>query len=206
MRTRVKICGITRLDCLLEAVQRGVDALGFNMYSKSPRFIEVDQAKSLVSRVPGFVTSVGLFVNESAEVVRKKSDQIGFDLLQFHGDESNEFCRQFDRPFIKVLRIKETSDMGKINDFPDAKSFLFDAHVEGKFGGTGQRIAADIASAMPADGILAGGLDPNNVAEAIEALRPFAVDVSSGVEVNTGVKDPQLLASFFQAVQSADRR
>jgi phosphoribosylanthranilate isomerase len=206
MRTRVKICGITRSDCLNQAVTLGADAIGFNMFPESPRYLEVERAKHLMSELPGFVTSVGLFANESATTVAAKVDALGFDLLQFHGDESNEFCRQFGRPFIKVLRIKRIGDIDLVNDFPDAKGFLFDAHVPGLYGGTGQRIDPELIPYLPAGSILAGGLKPENVADAIAVMQPFAVDVSSGVEVKTGVKDPELLAKFFQAVETADRR
>lgn len=205
MRTRVKICGVTRQACLDAAVQLGADAIGFNMYPESPRFLELEAAKPLVSSVPAFVTKVGLFVNTEADVVTEKASELKFDLLQFHGDESNEFCRQFGRPFIKVLRIKEVADIERTHDFPDARGFLFDAHVEGIYGGTGQRISSDALPSLPAGTILAGGLNPDNVAEVIRALKPYSVDVSSGIESSAGVKDPQLMTSFFQAVESADR-
>ncbi|MFN3236603.1 MAG: phosphoribosylanthranilate isomerase [Pseudomonadales bacterium] len=206
MRTRIKICGITQVACLRRAVALGADALGFNMFPQSPRYLEVAQAKLLVAEVPSFVSSVGLFVNEQAEVVTSKTQEIGFDLLQFHGDESNEFCRQFGKPFIKVLRIKEASDLKRVSDFPDARGFLFDAHVEGLYGGTGQRIDSALLQDLPDHSILAGGLNPNNVAQAVEQLKPFAVDVSSGVERQAGCKDPELMDEFFQAVAAAHRR
>lgn len=205
MRTRIKICGITKVDCLSRAVSLGADALGFNMFSESPRYIDVATAKSLVAGVPPFVTSVGLFVNEQADVVSEKLMQIGFDLLQFHGDETNEYCKQFGKPFIKVLRIKRPEDLARVTEFPDARGFLFDAHVEGLYGGTGQRIEQDALGLLPPGSILAGGLTPDNVAEVVKQVRPFAVDVSSGVEKVAGTKDPELLSQFIQAVQSADR-
>jgi phosphoribosylanthranilate isomerase len=206
MRTRIKICGITQVTCLRQAVALGADALGFNMFPQSPRYLEADQATSLVAEVPSFVSRVGLFVNEHAEVVNKKTQQIGFDLLQFHGDESNEFCRQFGKPFIKVLRIKTVDDLSRVSEFPDARGFLFDAHVEGLYGGTGQRIDPVLLQDLPTYSILAGGLNPSNVSQAVEQFRPFAVDVSSGVERQAGCKDPELMNEFFQAVAAADRR
>lgn len=206
MRTRIKICGITKVDCLTRAVALGVDALGFNMYEQSPRYLEVEQAATLVAAVPAFVTSVGLFVNESAEVVADKIKRIGFDLLQFHGDESNEYCAQFGKPFIKVLRIKEAQDLARVTEFPDARGFLFDAHVEGLYGGTGQRIDPESLLSLPPNSILAGGLTPDNVSEVIQQLHPFMVDVSSGVEKVAGTKDPDLMKRFVQAVHQADRR
>ncbi len=191
---------------MTRAVALGVDALGFNMYPHSPRFIDVDTAALLVAAVPAFVTSVGLFVNESEAVVAEKVDRVGFDLLQFHGDESNEFCVQFGKPFIKVLRIQTAEDMKRVSEYPDARGFLFDAHVEGLYGGTGQRIDPESLIELPPNSILAGGLTPENVAEAIHQLHPFMVDVSSGVERVAGSKDPELMENFIQAVNQADRR
>ncbi len=206
MRTRIKICGVTRLECLRQAIHLGADAIGFNMYSESPRYLDIESAGKLVPQVPAFVTTIGLVVNENPDLVEAKSSELGFDLLQFHGDENNAFCRQFGRPFVKVLRIKDAQDLEQVKDFPDARGFLFDAHVEGMYGGTGKRIDPALLSRFPEESILAGGLHPDNVEEAIVSLRPFAVDVSSGVETEVGIKDPQLLAKFFQAVQTADRR
>lgn len=206
MRTRVKICGITQIPCLRQAVALGVDALGFNMYPKSPRYVDSDTAASLIAEVPGFVTTVALFVNEAEAVIAKKLETLNVDLLQFHGDESNEFCRQFTKPFIKVLRIQSVEDIKRVDEYPDARGFLFDAHVEGVYGGTGQRIDPALLRQLPAGAILAGGLNPDNVESAISQLKPFAVDVSSGVEISTGTKDPGLLEKFFQAVRAADGR
>ena len=205
MRTRVKICGITDQDDLNLAVRLGADAIGFNMFEASPRYIEVDAARSMVESLPPFVSALGLFVNETAEAVAEICSELPFDVLQFHGDEENKFCRQFGKPFIKVLRISSIGDFAKVDDFPDADGFLFDAHVEGLYGGTGQQIGSELLAALPENSILAGGLNAENVAAAIVRFNPFAVDVSSGVEGSPGRKDIEKMTNFFNAVAAADR-
>ena len=205
MRTRIKICGVTDPDDLQLAVFLGVDAIGFNMFAPSPRYVEVETARVLVEALPPFVSAVGLFVNEAADVVAEICSELPFDILQFHGDEDNKFCRQFGKPFIKVLRISNIDDFAKVDDFPDADGFLFDAHVEGLYGGTGQQIDGALLEALPDNSILAGGLNAENVAAAITRFKPFAVDVSSGVEASPGRKDVDKMAGFFNAVATADR-
>ena len=205
MRTRIKICGVTDPDDLQLAVSLGVDAIGFNMFAPSPRYVEVETARVLVEALPPFVSAVGLFVNEAADVVAEICSELPFDILQFHGDEDNKFCRQFGKPFIKVLRISSIDDFAKVDDFPDADGFLFDAHVEGLYGGTGQQIDGALLEALPDNSILAGGLNAENVAAAITRFKPFAVDVSSGVEASPGRKDVDKMAGFFNAVATADR-
>jgi len=205
MRTRIKICGVTDPDDLQLAVSLGVDAIGFNMFAPSPRYVEVETARVLVEALPPFVSAVGLFVNEAADVVAEICSELPFDILQFHGDEDNKFCRQFGKPFIKVLRISNIDDFAKVDDFPDADGFLFDAHVEGLYGGTGQQIDGALLEALPDNSILAGGLNAENVAAAITRFKPFAVDVSSGVEASPGRKDVDKMAGFFNAVATADR-
>ena len=205
MRTRIKICGVTDPDDLQLAVSLGVDAIGFNMFAPSPRYVEVETARVLLEALPPFVSAVGLFVNEAADVVAEIFSELPFDILQFHGDEDNKFCRQFGKPFIKVLRISSIDDFPKVDDFPDADGFLFDAHVEGLYGGTGQQIDGALLEALPDNSILAGGLNAENVAAAITRFKPFAVDVSSGVEASPGRKDVDKMAGFFNAVATADR-
>ncbi|MFT7139937.1 MAG: phosphoribosylanthranilate isomerase [Candidatus Azotimanducaceae bacterium] len=205
MRTRVKICGITDPDDLKLAVTLGADAIGFNMFEASPRYVKVDVARSMVEALPPFVSAIGLFVNEGADVVSEICSELPFDVLQFHGDEENKFCRQFGKPFIKVLRISSISDFAKMDDFPDADGFLFDAHVEGLYGGTGQQIGSELLDLLPEGSILAGGLKAENVAAAIERFNPYAVDVSSGVESSPGRKDVEKMTNFFNAVAAADR-
>lgn len=205
MRTRVKICGITDPDDLQLALALGADAIGFNMFEPSPRYVEVEPARLMLEALPPFVSAIGLFVNEAADVVAGVCSELPFDMLQFHGDEDNKFCRQFGKPFIKVLRISSIDDFAKVDDFPDADGFLFDAHVEGLYGGTGQRIGLELLAAMPESSILAGGLNAQNVAAAITQFKPFAVDVSSGVEASPGRKDVDKMTDFFNAVATADR-
>jgi phosphoribosylanthranilate isomerase len=205
MRTRVKICGITTLEDLQLAVDLGADAIGFNCFPQSPRFIGPEDACLMIESLPPFVSAIGLFVNEEAETVAQACTELPFDALQFSGDEDIKFCRQFGKPFIKALRISSIEDFNQMDDFPDAEGFLFDAHVEGLFGGTGKRIDAALLSSMPVGSILAGGLNGDNVGEVIASVSPFAVDVSSGVESAPGKKDEQKMREFFNAVTAADR-
>lgn len=205
MRTRVKICGVTNLEDLQLAVELGADAIGFNCYPPSPRYIGVEAASLMIEALPPFVSAIGLFVNEDAANVFDVCAALQFDALQFSGDEDNKFCRQFGKPFIKALRISSSEDFDRVDDFPDADGFLFDAHVDGLYGGTGKRIDAALLAALPAGGILAGGLHADNVGEIIIGVSPFAVDVSSGVESEPGKKDEQRMKDFFNAVTTADR-
>lgn len=205
MRTRVKICGITNVEDARLSCELGADAIGFNMYPRSPRYLPPTAAREIVEVIPPLVAKVGLFVNEEADRIKALLSELQFDLLQFHGDESNEFCRQFGLPFIKVLRIKDATDLELIDEYPDSEGILLDAHVVGQFGGTGKTIdwtqLTDISIPM----LLAGGLTPENVAEAIRIVAPYGVDVSSGVEREPGKKDPERLRAFFKAVECADR-
>tara|TARA_R110002110_G_scaffold237131_1_gene453018 strand:- start:241 stop:867 length:627 start_codon:yes stop_codon:yes gene_type:complete len=205
MRTRVKICGITNLEDLQLAVELGADAIGFNCYHKSPRFLEVASASLMLESLPPFVSAIGLFVNEPAATVSEVCAELPFDALQFSGDEDNKYCRQFGKPFIKALRISSVEDFARVDDFPDADGFLFDAHVEGLFGGTGKRIDSALLECLPVGSILAGGLNAENVTEIVQRFSPFGVDVSSGVESAPGQKDEQKMKAFFNAVTAADR-
>ncbi|MCB1646498.1 MAG: phosphoribosylanthranilate isomerase [Pseudomonadales bacterium] len=205
MVTRIKICGLTNAEDLRSAVAAGADAVGFNMYPASPRFVGVDQVAALCRQTPVFVTRVGLFVNHSRAEVEAVCSQAEFDLLQFHGDEDNAFCASFGRPFIKALRVADPASVGSlIAAFPDSRGILLDAHVDGVYGGTGQVIDW---GALPAAGkplVLAGGLTPENVGQAILTVQPWAVDVSGGVELTRGRKDPERILEFVSAVRSAD--
>ena len=206
MRTRVKICGLTTIDDIVNAVTSGADALGFNMFPASPRFVPEGQLSKLSKSVPPFISKVGLFVNADTSKVEALAAKAKFDLLQFHGDESDDYCVQFGLPFIKVIRLSPDMSLGEeIEKFPNSHGILVDAHDEVLFGGTGKTL--DWSNLLEIDRplILAGGLTPKNVATAISQVKPFAVDVSSGVEVSKGVKDPKKIRDFMVAVRNADR-
>nr|WP_163503623.1 phosphoribosylanthranilate isomerase [Halomonas socia] len=198
-RTRVKICGLTRAEDIEAAVAAGADALGFVLWPGSKRAVDLERLAALSARVPGFVTRVGLFVDQSPEFIATCAPHL--DLLQFHGDESPTFCAAAPRPWIKALRMRDSADLhAAAADYVGARGLLLDAYKPGVPGGTGEtfdwsRIPADLALPI----ILAGGLRPDNVGSAIAAVRPFAVDVSGGVEQAPGVKDAELIECFIQA-------
>lgn len=203
MRTRVKICGLTRPEDVREAAWLGADALGFVFYAKSPRAVSVDQAAALVRAIPAFVTTVGLFVDPGEEEVRAVLEQVPLDLLQFHGDEPPAFCARFGRPYLKAVRVQPGVDLVQYAAaYRDAAGLLLDAYVPGVPGGTGQRFDWDlIPEALPLPVVLAGGLEPDNVADAIARVRPWAVDVSGGVEAAKGIKDHARMAAFIGAAR-----
>lgn len=204
MRTRIKICGLTRPEDVLAAIEAGADALGFVFYPPSPRFIDIERAASLVQLVPPFVTTVGLFVNAEPQVVRETLAAVPLHLLQFHGNEGEAYCRQFDRPYVKAARMKPGIDLLQYaSAFPSAQAILLDAFVEG-FGGGGKVFDWNlIPSALRKPLILSGGLDAGNVGEAISRVKPAAVDVSSGVEAAKGIKDAGKIHAFVSAVCAA---
>ena len=203
--TRVKICGITREEDLSAAAELGADAIGLVFYAKSPRFVAASRAAELLHRLPPFVTSVGLFVNAVEEEVRAVLDEARVDMLQFHGDETPEFCRSFGLPYLKAVRVKPGVDLVQYAlRYADARGLLLDAFVEGIPGGTG--LAFDwnlIPRDLPLPLVLSGGLDPANVGEAVARVKPWAVDVSSGVEQGKGIKDAAKIAAFMQGVRNA---
>lgn len=202
MRVRVKICGITRLEDGLAAARSGADAIGFVFDPSSPRFIDVDRAASIARALPPFVTRVGLFVDADSGFVQRMLDGVPLDLLQFHGEEAPKYCNRFGRPYIKAVAMGADVDVEyAAAQFSDASALLLDAFVPGTPGGTGERfdwgrVPTDIGVPI----ILAGGLDPGNVAEAIATVHPFAVDVSSGVEQEKGIKDAAKIEAFIQEV------
>ncbi|MFT5793229.1 MAG: phosphoribosylanthranilate isomerase [Saprospiraceae bacterium] len=205
MVTRVKICGLTNTADVFAAVGAGASALGFNMYQPSPRYVTPMQAQLLCAAVPVFVSRVGLFVNHSRDQILQICEEVDFDLLQFHGDESNEFCASFDRPFIKAIRVAPGDDLVAVVDrFPDSRGILLDAFTDGLYGGTGRTIDWQQIPALKQAVILAGGLDEDNVGDAIRQARPFAVDVSGGVERSRGVKDADKMRRFMAAVNRTD--
>jgi phosphoribosylanthranilate isomerase len=203
---RIKICGITRVEDALVAAHNGADAIGLVFYERSPRYVGIAQARQLAGSLPPFVTVVGLFVNAEAAFVREVLANVPLDLLQFHGDESPEYCAQFDRPYIKAIRVKAGVDLLQCaSDFRNAKGLLLDAHVEGIPGGTGSTFdRALIPKQLPLPVILSGGLDAENVAAAIKQVRPYAVDVSSGVEASKGIKDAAKIVAFINEVKRVD--
>ncbi len=196
---RVKICGITRSEDLHAACNAGADALGFVFYAKSPRRLSIGQAAELVAQLPPFVQSVGLFVDAEPVFVETVLKAVPLDLLQFHGDETPSQCRMFGRPYVKAIRMRPDADLVKYcADFHDARALLLDAYVAGMPGGTGERFDWErIPTDLPKPIVLSGGLNPDNVALAVETVRPWAVDVSSGVEAAPGVKDAARVATFI---------
>jgi phosphoribosylanthranilate isomerase len=204
--TRIKICGITRAGDALAAAECGADAIGLVFYQRSPRHVSIAQARQLAGALPPFVSVVGLFVDAEAAFVREVLADVPLDLLQFHGDETPEYCAQFGRPYIKAIRVKAGVDLLQCaSDFRSAKGLLLDAHVEGIPGGTGTTFdRALIPKQLPLPVILSGGLDAENVAAAIKQARPYAVDVSSGVEAGKGIKDAAKIAAFINEVKRID--
>ena len=206
MATAVKICGITRPEDALAAARAGAHAVGLVFYAPSPRHVTPARAAEIIRVLPPFVTTVGLFVDAGAEEVSSTLAEAPVGLLQFHGGETPEFCRQFKRPYVKAVRFKPGVDLLQYaRDFYDAKALLLDNYVEGLHGGSG--VAFDwslIPRGLPLPVILSGGLTPENVMDAVRRVRPSAVDVSSGVESARGIKDAQKIAAFIKGVRSGD--
>ena len=208
--TRVKICGITRPEDALHAADEGVDAIGLVFYDKSPRYVTAEQAAEVCKVLPAFVTAVALFKDEAADTIRQVLEQVPVDLLQFHGSESAEFCRQFGKPYIKALGMdvgmEGDNNVSRLADaYFDARGLLLDSHAPGAAGGTGESFDWDtIPQDLPQPLILAGGLDVDNVAEAIRAVKPYAVDVSSGVESEKGIKDAGRITAFMNKVRDVN--
>ena len=207
MRTRVKICGITREQDALAAVESGADALGFVFYEPSPRHITVRRAAEIVGALPPFVSSVALFVNADPETIAEVVDVVGVDLLQFHGQECPEYCAQHRRPWIRAVRVKPDTDLvAARTEFAHGRGLLLDAYRPGVPGGTGETFDWDRIPPQLAPGIvLAGGLNPDNVGDAVRRVRPYAVDVSGGVEAEKGIKDPVRIKAFIEEVRSAEQ-
>ena len=204
-RTRIKICGITRPEDARAAVELGADALGLVFNEPSPRHVSLEQAWEIARVVPPFVTLVGLFVNETKLTVRRVMEAVPIQLLQFHGDEEESFCRSFHAPYIKAARVRPGLDLVKYAEsYPTAQGLVLDAYVEG-YGGGGKTFDWSlIPPSLPLPVILSGGLEAGNVAEAVHAVRPWAVDVSSGVEAAKGIKDAGKIAAFIAGVKHAD--
>jgi phosphoribosylanthranilate isomerase len=205
MRTRVKICGITRPEDAVAAAEQGVDAIGLVFYPKSPRNIDVDRANEILSVLPPFVTSVALFLDARTDFVSQILQSVPIDVIQFHGDECPADCGTFGRPYIKAIGMKGGVNVQAYADtYPDARGFLLDSHAVGEAGGTGTRFDWAETPSLNKPVILAGGLNPGNVAEAIRLARPYALDISSGVESAPGIKDRDMMKAFMTEVRNAD--
>ena len=202
MHTRIKICGIKHRDDALKAVECGADAIGLIFVEKSPRYASFTDARVIAESMPPFVTTVGLFMDAPADTVREALKVVPLNLLQFHGDESPAYCDQFDIPYIKVLRMRENVNViAFAQEYPNAAGILLDTYSKAG-GGSGQTFDWSlIPKDIPLPFILAGGLNPDNVALAVETVKPYAVDVSSGVESEPAVKDHNKIEQFIKEVQ-----
>ncbi len=202
MTTAVKFCGFTQIDDLKNAVTLGVDAIGLVFYEPSPRAVSVEQAIKIVSQIPAFISIVGLFVNAEERFVRDVISNVALDLLQFHGDEAPEECSSYGLPFMKAIRVKSDTNLVQCaKDYSASRALLLDTYTEGVAGGTGHTFDWGlIPSDLNKPVVLAGGLTAENVGSAIQQVRPYAVDVSGGVELSKGIKDAAKIAAFMQQV------
>jgi len=202
---RSKICGITRIEDALAAAEAGADAIGFVFYAKSPRAVDVRQARAIIAELPPFVTTVGLFVNASRCELNEILEVVPLDLLQFHGDETPQDCEGYHRPWIKALRVRPGDDLeAACQLYAGARGILLDTYVPGVPGGTGEAFDWPLVPArLSKPIILAGGLSADNVGQAIAQVRPYAVDVSGGVEQAKGIKDAAKIEAFMRAVKQA---
>ncbi len=203
---KVKICGITNSEDARAAVEAGADALGFVLHRKSPRCVPVDVVKAIVAALPPFVLPVGVFVNEEASTVREVMDQCGLALAQLHGEETASYCETLGRPILRAIRLRGPGDLLALAEYKgraQVRGFLVDAFSEKEYGGTGQVADWGLAAeaAKSAQILLAGGLTPENVQEAIRQVRPYGVDVSSGVEASPGKKDHAKVGAFIRAAR-----
>lgn len=207
-RTRVKICGITRADDALAAAAMGVDAIGLVFYDQSPRNIEIETAATICRQLPAFVTTVALFLDADQSLVNEVLAHVPVEVLQFHGAEDPAYCERFARPYIKALGMGALNREGLISQskaYKNARGLLLDSHKPGAAGGTGETFDWNSIPALNKPVILAGGLTVNNVAEAVNRVHPWAVDVSSGVEADKGIKSVELMSAFMQEVENANK-
>ena len=204
--TRIKICGTTNLDDALVAIEAGADALGFIFVPNTPRYIHPDQAAKIIEDLSPFITTVGSFVNVEQTAIETIADNCHLDVIQLHGEEPPELCHALDRRSIKAFRVKDELSLSCLPDYR-VSAYLLDTYVEGAMGGTGKVFDWNLAVKAKQHGriILAGGLAPDNVASAVRQVRPYGVDVSSGVEANPGHKDPAKVKAFIRAVREVDR-
>jgi phosphoribosylanthranilate isomerase len=204
LRTRIKICGITRTGDAADAARAGADAIGLVFYPPSPRFLSTERAREIRDALPPFVQAVALFVNPDAAQVAQVIGRVHPSMLQFHGEESPEFCAQFGVPFVKACRVKKGVDaLEYLRPFSGAVAWLFDSHVP-EYGGVGESFDWSLVPAAEKPVILSGGLSQANVGEAVRRVRPWGVDVSSGVESAKGIKHAAKIAAFIAEVRNAD--
>lgn len=205
-RTRIKICGITRVEDALVAASCGADALGLNFFKPSPRCLTMEQASKIIEAIPAFVSKVGLFVDAGSDEVQEVLQHLCLDYLQFHGDESEDYCRSFGKSYIKALKVGPDSDFpGSLTKYPSAAALLLDTWHPELAGGTGESFDWSLLKGLPGSMpplILAGGLHAGNVAAAIRQVRPYAVDVSSGVEDSPGIKSAAKISEFINEVSN----
>ena len=204
-RVRVKICGITRVEDALAAADAGVDAIGLNFYKPSPRYVQPQIAREICKALPAFINKVGLFVNETRELTDSVLAEVPLDTLQFHGDESPEYCAQFQLPYIKSVGVREGTDIdAATRRYDTASALLLDQFDRTRWGGTGETFDwALVPGVRTMPFVLAGGLNVANIASALAQVRPYAVDVSGGVERSRGIKDAAKMAAFIRGVMSA---
>jgi phosphoribosylanthranilate isomerase len=204
-RTRIKICGITNVEDANLAIESGADAIGLVFYEKSPRYVAINSAEHIIKNAPPFVNFVGLFVDADESYIKKVLERVAIDTLQFHGQESEQACAMYNRPYIKAIRMAEDINLNEqCENYASASALLLDTYVKGVPGGTGlsfdwNMIPDDLNKPV----ILAGGLDESNVRDAISKVRPYAVDVSGGVEKEKGIKDPEKIENFIREAISA---
>lgn len=207
MRTRVKICGFTRVEDAVYAANLGVDAIGLVFYPPSPRHIEIEQAIKIVNALPAFTSIVALFADEEESKIRNVLARVPVDCLQFHGDEPAEACRIYGKRYLKAVRMQDDIDIGALAlSYHDAAGLLLDAYHPGVKGGTGSQFDWELIPKqcnLPI--ILAGGLDETNAKQAVQSVRPYALDVSSGVEADKGIKDSHKMAAFIKQVNEGDK-
>ena len=206
LQIKVKICGMTQLKDALFAVEQGVDAVGFIFYKKSPRAVTMKTVREIIKKLPPLVETVGVFVNESAERLNKIADYCGLDLVQLHGEESPAFCRKIHRRVIKAFRVKDLQSIKQLEKFP-VSGFLLDTFSDDLHGGTGKTFDWNLALPAKKIGpvILAGGLTPRNIRQAVRRVRPYGVDVCSGVEKSSGIKDLEKVRAFLKNIRSGSK-
>lgn len=204
--TKIKICGITNTEDALSAVRMGADALGFIFVKKSKRYIEPRMASQITKHLPPFVKKVGVFTNEELSVIRDITAEVKLDLLQIHGDETPEYCGKLEIPYIKAFRIKDETSLNEVKEY-NTDYILFDTYSKDEYGGTGKAFDWEILNGRAFENkyvILSGGLNPGNAGEAVSLLKPYAVDVSSGVEESPGKKDIEKINKFIEAVKNGN--